>query len=55
MVPNLYLALMGAGQQELAASLNQVIREYLDNQAAGGEAREEAQEETLPEQPGEEE
>ena len=50
-----YVALMGAGQQELAASLNQVIREYLDNQAAGGEAREEAQEETLPEQPGEEE
>ena len=50
-----YVARMGAGQQELAASLNQVIREYLDNQAAGGEAREEAQEETLPEQPGEEE
>ena len=50
-----YVALMGAGQQELAASLNQVIREYLDNQAAGGEAGGQAQEETLPEQPGEEE
>ena len=39
MVPNLYLALMGAGQQELAASLNQVIREYLDNQASAKNIR----------------
>lgn len=49
-----YVALMGSGQQELAASLNQVISQYLDEQAGGAE-EENQTEETLPAQTGEEE
>lgn len=47
-----YVVLMGAGQTELASSLNQIISQYLDDQASGGTSE---QEETLPASNGEEE
>ena len=50
-----YVALMGAGQTDLAAGSNQVISQYLDDQATGADHDQAAQTRALPSETGEEE